>query len=223
MNNGIQRFKQEAINIQSHFPDLQFMESEDGSPYISGNLILNDKQGVFLDNYTILIKPVSGYPFRFPHIFETGGRIPINIDWHVFEDGHCCIKAVPEEILLCKHGINLNWFIETQVKPYFFNQTYRELKGFFLHERSHGPKGNIEFFEDVFKTKNLLIIISGLRFIKKRTKPNRVSRCFCGSGLKYRNCHQETYRQFSEFTDRELDACIRMVYNWMAIVENEIK
>lgn len=150
-------------------------------------------------------------------VYEIGGRLPINIDWHVYEsDGHCCIKAFPEEVLICKSGITLESFIEEQLRPYFYNQKHREVNGFFLNERSHGVKGNVEFFEEVFKTKNIQIIISGLEFIQLRKEPNRVQTCFCGSGKKYRKCHQKTYRTLHLFSDEELKFWInflKLYYN----------
>lgn len=155
---------------------------------------------------------MTDYPNRFPHVFETGGRIPINIDWHVYpNDGHCCICSIPEEILICKNWISLHSFIENQVKPYLFNQKFREVHGFFLKERPHGNKGNIQFFVEAFKTNDLTTVINGLIFIKQRNEPNRVSQCFCGSGFKYRKCHKESYRVLSLFSNDELNVFIEMI------------
>lgn len=159
---------------------------------------------MYVVSYFIRIETTIDYPFGFPYVYETEGRIPHNIDWHVFPNGHCCIKSIPEEALLCKQGITLLWFIEQQIKPYFFNQKFREIHGYFLNERSHGREGNIKYFEDVFRTKDLTIIAKGLLFIKGRNEPERVSKCFCGSGLKYRKCHREAFRLLSLFTDEEL-------------------
>lgn len=208
---SIETFKAEALLIKDQFPELIYQENVDGKPFLSGNLILKDNQGTAIDQYSIKIECTSGYPFEFPHVYETGGRIPINIDWHVFPDGHSCIASIPEESLLCKKKITLNWFIEHQVKPYFFNQKYREIHGYFLHERSHGLEGNLEFFREAFRTDRLSIIAKGLVLIKSRKEPNRVSNCYCGSGLKYRKCHRDIFRKLSSLSDEELDLFIKMV------------
>ncbi len=209
--NNIEAFKSEALLIKDQFPELIYQEKDDGKPFLSGSLILKDDQGTAIDEYLIKIEYTSGYPFEFPHVYETGGRIPINIDWHVFLDGHCCIASIPEESLLCKKGITLYWFIEHQVKPYFFNQKYREIHGYFLHERSHGLEGNLEFFREAFGTDRLSIIAKGLVLIKSRREPNRVSICYCGTGIKYRKCHREAFRKFSALSDEELDFFVKMV------------
>jgi len=207
---GILRFKCEAKEIHEFYPELIFVE-EDLNPRIVGELILQDEQGLFVDSYQIKIEPIPSFPSRFPYVFETGGRIPVNIDWHVFPDGHCCIKSIPEEALICKQGISLIRFLEQQVKPYFFNQKYREINGFFLNERSHGLDGNIEFFEEKFNTKDLAQIVRGLYFIKQRKEPNRVEKCFCGSDLKYRKCHRDVYRLLEIFSNDELEIYINMI------------
>lgn len=209
MNNGYTNFKEEAIKIRDHYSKLKYMETE-GLPYIFGELELKDGTSELVDSYFIRIQPTSDYPRKFPHVFETCGRIPKNIDWHIFDNGRCCIKSIPEEILICKQGISLNQFIKDQVEPYFFNQKYRELNGYFLNERSHGVKGNIEFFEEVLGTKSLILIKKCLVFIRDDMEPNRVSNCFCGSGKKYRKCHQSTYRLLRLFTNSELDLFIKM-------------
>ncbi len=217
MNDGFTNFKSEAANINQHFCKLIYAESEEGVPYIHGELELKDKTGLRVDSYFIRIQPASNYPLRFPHVFETRGRIPLNIDWHVFPDGHCCIKAIPEEQTICRQRITLIQFIENQVIPYFFNQKYRELHGYFLHERSHGINGDIEFFKDLFRTNNLTMIAKSLLFITSRNEPSRTENCFCGAKKKYRKCHRDTFRLLSLFNDEEMKHYTRKVIS--AILE----
>jgi hypothetical protein len=213
LNNGFQIFKKEAESIQNEYPGLMLdIDAKNATPSISGIIQLEDEKGSFIDSYKLKIVPTTDYPNQFPNVFEIGGRIPINIDWHVYpDDGHCCISSIPEEILICKNGISLNSFIENQLKPYLFNQKYREVHGFFLKERPHGNKGNIQFFIEVFQTNDLTTIVKWLIFIRQRNEPNRVSKCFCGSSQKYRKCHRKTYRTLSAFTNQELDYFIDMI------------
>ena len=212
MNDGFQIFRKEAEVIQNEYPSLALgFDEKSGVPYLSGIIQLLSENDLLIDSYILKIVAVPEYPTRFPHVFEIGGRIPINIDWHVYSDGHFCICSIPEEILVCKKGIKLHGFIEDHLKPYLFNQKYREDNGFFLNERPHGIEGNVQFFIEVFKTNDLLVIANGLNFIKHRKEPNRVSLCFCGSGIKYRKCHRESYRMLSAFTNQQLDLFITMI------------
>lgn len=208
---GVDLFKIQASNIQSIYPALNYHEDSDGNPCVEGRLILRDSANNYIDDYSIRITPSESFPLRFPFVFELEGRLPNNIDWHVFEDGHCCIKSFPEEILICKTGLNITQFIKEQVVPYFFNQKYRELHGYYLKERPHGSQGHIEFFEDVFKTKNLNRIAKALFHISRNSKPSRVDRCFCGSSLKYRKCCREPHKTISNFSKDEIDIFLKMV------------
>lgn len=220
MNSGSTLFEKEAVNISDVYPGLALIERP-GKWIVAGKLILIDNEGVVQDNYAIEIQSVPDYPLKFPLVFETGGRIPRNIDWHIFEtDGHCCLKNQPEEILICRRGIDLESFIEREVKPYFFNQAYREKYGFYLQERSHGLLGQLEFFFDLFRTKDLLKLYKFMTFVRKRSEPTRSADCFCGSGEKYRRCHREAYRTMCEFTDREFGYFLHELTHSNAFVRN---
>ncbi|SKB64101.1 YecA family protein [Daejeonella lutea] len=210
---GVDLFKIQARNIQSLYPTLNYHEDSDVNPFIEGRLVLRDSANNYIDAYSIRITPSEFYPLRFPFVFELEGRLPFNIDWHVFEDGRCCIKSLPEEILICKTELNISQFIEEQVVPYFFNQKHRELFGYYLKERSHGSQGHIEFFEDVFKTNNLNRIAKALFHISRNYKPSRVDKCFCGSSLKYRKCCREPHQTISIFSKDEIEIFLRMVIN----------
>ena len=216
VNRGYEIFKKEAELVQLEYPGLTLdVDDKDGAPCITGIIQLENDTGIIIDNYKVKIVAIPNYPTRFPHVFETGGRIPINIDWHVYpDDGHFCISSIPEEILTCREGIILPTFIKNHLEPYLFHQKYREDNGFFLHERPHGNKGNIQFFTDIFKTNDLGVIVKYLSFIKLRKEPNRVNLCFCESGEKYRKCHRQIYRRLSEFTNQELDSFISMILKY---------
>jgi len=198
------QFISEATLIGNHFPDLHFFHPENEEPFIAGILKLLDEEGHLVDSYHIKIKASSDYPNRFPLVYETSGRLPHNIDWHVYPDGHCCIACIPEEILICRRGLMLVNFIQEWVVPYFFNQKFRETNGYFLNERSHGALGNFEFFMDVLGTRDLNYIKVFLNLVLETKEPNRVSDCFCGSERKYRYCHRTSYRILRQFKDREL-------------------
>lgn len=205
VNNRIKLFKKEAEEFCFRNPSFVYSESENQIPEISGYLSLTNDQGLQIDSYKIRIVYNIDFPLRFPFIFEEGGRIPINIDWHLYSDGHCCICSIPEEILICNKGLTLNEFIENHVKPFFFNQKHREMFGFFLKERQHGHFGNIEFFQEKFQTDDLKLIANLLDYIRMHPEPRRVQNCFCNSGKKYRKCHRESFRLFKDLPDYELE------------------
>lgn len=210
-------FRNEAKNIKEHFVELNYQEDTEGNPLVIGSLVLRDEAEAIIDRYSIRIVQSEGYPNRFPWVYETGGRIPINIDWHVFPDGHCCIKAVPEEILLCKTAITLPWFIKEQVIPYFFNQKYREQNGFFLKERSHGVLGTIEYFYDHFNVSDVNLVLKLLIESQNAKERKSNSKCLCGSGRKFRKCHRRSLRTLSVFSRKGIESFIDSIQLFLKV------
>jgi hypothetical protein len=197
---GYTLFEEQATAVIEKYKELS-LKNEGGIPCIFGCLVLTNEYGGIEDTYQIEIKAVDDYPNSFPLVFETGGRIPRNVDWHIFEDnGNCCIASPPEEIIICNSGLTLLSFIDNQVKNYFYSQIFRNQNGYFLKERSHGSKGWIEFFQETFMTNNIFNIEFGLNQIIEGKKIDRVSICFCGSGKKYRKCHKMSYDILSKLS-----------------------
>lgn len=194
MNSRWERFIAESQEVLIHFPGLELIVPENEPPLLAGSLGLRDNAGDIYDQYQVKIVASEDFSLCFPGVFEVGGRLPHNIDWHVFEDGQCCIKSVPEQIVLCKKGLSLLQFVSEQALPYFHGQTFRELNGYYLHERSHGEFGNLEYIVGVLKTSRPVLILQYLRFILRGYEPNRSSKCFCGSSKLYRHCHRDAYR-----------------------------
>jgi len=198
--NGYTIFEEQVPAVIEKYKELSY-KNVDGIPCIFGSLVLINEYGGIEDSYQIEIKAVADFPNRFPEVYETGGRIPRNVDWHIFEQtGNCCIASPPEEIIICNNGITLLSFIDNQVKNYFYSQIFRNQNGYYLKERSHGSKGWIEFFEETFMTNNIFNIEFGLNQIIEGKKIDRVSMCFCGSGKKYRKCHKKSYEILSKLS-----------------------
>lgn len=211
MSEAVIQFKNEAKNINDYFTELSYREDEQGLCEIIGSLGLKDDTGALIDSYSIKMVPGEGYPYRFPKVFETGGRLPINIDWHIFPDGHCCIKTVSEEIFLCKKGLTLHWFIKEQVIPYFFNQKHRELHGYFLRERSHGMRGDLEFFKEHFNTQDENLVLIFLLEVQKKKELKSNAKCMCGSDRKFEKCHRRIIRSTRIFSQIEISYFIDSV------------
>ncbi len=196
-------FKIEAIEILNLYPKLR-LDTHNNKFFLIGELDLIDEYDVFQDSYLIKIHPTANYPREFPLVFELDGRIPHNNDWHIHLDGHFCIKSIPEEKIICRKGINLKNFIENEIIPFLFNQTFRRLKGYFLNERPHGVLGDIETLKEKFQYDKISSIVEWLFFIYKNPEPDRVSNCFCGKIKKFRKCHRVVFREFKELKREDM-------------------
>src|SRR5690554_1899486 len=138
MNNSWEKFIADSQEVLVQFPGLEFVAPENAPPLLTGFIELNDVDGSIYDRYQISVVAPENPNMWFPSVFENDGRLPHNNDWHVFMGGRCCIKSVPEQIVLCRKGFSLLQFMSEQVLPYFHAQAFREQHGYYLHERSHG-------------------------------------------------------------------------------------
>ena len=194
MRNASDKFIKETSEAVIAFPELKLSCRDGCLPYLEGSVNLFDKNGLVYDTYNIRIECSKDYPGTFPWVYEVAGRLPANIEWHVYSDGHFCICTPVEEHIYCRKGITLVQFITAHVIPYLHNQSFREREGYFLNERSHGDLGVVEYFYQKLGTKSLPEIIKILKFIDRCAEPSRTSTCFCGKRKKYRHCHRTGYR-----------------------------
>ncbi len=207
------QFSFECKEAIAQYEGLHYAETMDGVPELSGTLFIRNGHEI-LDEYSVRIIPTADFPNQFPFVYETEGKIPNNIDWHVHEDGHFCLCTIPEEFLKCKRGINLSQFIENEVTPFLFNQTYRRNYGFFYQERRHGFSGELDYYAEILGLKSVLEVAQFFKFLIHQYEPGRTEKCFCKSGKKYRNCHRDIYRMFRQLSNAELQHLhFRIVYS----------
>jgi hypothetical protein len=182
--------------LSIEFPKLVLVKNTKEIPIIKGVIDIIDHLGKHWETYEIEIHCTDVYPYRFPIVYEVSGKIPKIADWHIYEDSHsCCIKILPEELLICNKGITLLDFVKFQILPYLFNQTHRRVEGYYVNNGySHGISGIFEFYSQHLNTTNVFQIIKILSYIYKGEEPDRVKMCFCGSNKKYRKCHRESFR-----------------------------
>lgn len=168
---------------------------KDGSPIITGDIEIVDKDGKFWDRYSIEIHCSEEYPNRYPDLYETSNKIPKIGDWHVYEDSlTCCVTIPPKEIIRCRNGITLLEYIDEEVIPYFFNQTHRRVEGYYANgEYLHDVMGLYQYYAELFKVNDIKRLVRLMVWTGRNPKPDRTSMCFCSSGIKYRNCHKVAY------------------------------
>lgn len=198
LNSSRKLFNDQWDSISGKYVGLK-IESHNSTPILSGTIDLVGLDGITDDQYKIEIHWRELYPFQFPLVYETGGRIPKNIDWHIYQEGgNCCIKARPEERLICRKGITLDTFITEQVIPYFYNQTFRRQNGYFYKERKHGEVGNLEFYFEKLRTNDIDFVELCLKQTTDFKGYKSTKKCFCGSNRKYKKCHRSRVRQLSQ-------------------------
>ena len=89
-NTAYEQFRIDAATALVFYPLLKLTHTD--TPELSGTIVLREDTGLEVDRYEVRICATKDYPYFFPFVYETGGKIPVNADWHVYEsDGHLCL------------------------------------------------------------------------------------------------------------------------------------
>jgi len=101
---------------------------------------------------------------------------------------------------LRRNNYNKALYIKEKVIPFLCNQVYFTRHGeWAFGEFSHGSKGIYEFYKELFRTNNIVQIILSLKNIYLgKYNFERNWKCFCGSGIKYKNCHLNVMLSYEE-------------------------
>ncbi len=181
-------FNEQIESLIKEYPNFQ-MKTDLEYPYLKGILDIPDDEGIVAGSFSVEIHPTSDFPNAFPILYEVGGEIPCEVDWHKYPDSSCCLTVRAKEKLMCKNGITLVWFVQNMAIPYFANQLCRKQTGSYLHEYSHGAKGIWEFYKELFHSQNPEIWKRCLDNTFSNGKNKRNVQCYCNSGKKYKKCH----------------------------------
>lgn len=203
-------FRQQIADAAKVHPELK-VSVRNGVELLSGTFRIVDDEGKEWNSFQIEIRFNTSFPYRFPELFEVGGKIPKVADWHINTSGACCITIPLLEVTSCKSGVTVLQFIQNHVKPYLYNQAFRLEKGYYAHrEFSHGVYGILEYYQELFNEKDVEKIIGYLKALKS-TEFGKKTPCFCGRKAKFRKCHPEVFRVFKPIQGKFIDDEIEML------------
>ncbi len=171
------------------FPGLTLCQDVSGCWLIRGLLSFSATyQSVTIaDTFSVLITLPEDYPDSPPIVQETGNRIPA--DFHQYEDRTLCLGAPIEVARRFRSDPRLSSFIGTLVVEYLYGFAYFERYGNLpFGELSHGCTGIREYYMDLFKTKDVRIVLALLKLLADGTYRGHLL-CPCNSGEILRRCH----------------------------------
>ena len=183
----LKRIEPEVAQLKKQFPKLFIAEKEKYYCKIKGEIeIIDPNDGQIWDAYSVEIVIKNAYPSEIPVIYEKGDKIKL----HKSFDGSCCLAPRVEEYLVLGRDYNLCDYLNKLVVPYLAAQKLVELGEDWPNgEYSHHGKGIIEYYQEKLNTKDIEIILNCLNILSGQKKISRNTHCFCGSGKKYKNCH----------------------------------
>lgn len=178
----------EEVNLlQKYFPKLQFTKRGEQFWSLEGYFDLHDSAGEYWDTFSIRIQIPKNYPKELPVIFETGGKIPLNVNWHNSNNG-CCLS--PDAVIFQKLGnVQLyDWFREFVIS-YFANFIFKkEFATYPFGEFEHFTNGLISGYQELFNLSSKEEVVDFIEGQISRLKTNRNEKCYCQSGLKFKKC-----------------------------------
>lgn len=187
-----------ANQLRERFAGLELVESEPGIFVVKGNLGFSVPYNgtVIEDDYDIEIEIPDDYPQSPPYVKEAANKIPKHEDFHVnVSEGTLCLGAPLAVKTTFAKQRNLLWFVEKQVVPFLFGISYKLKYGELpLAELSHGGKGLLEHYKELFAVNDDAIALEFLRMLALGNYDEH-GICPCGSGLKIKKCHRKVLKK----------------------------
>lgn len=210
--------KDDLATAVHHFPLLRINEFN-GELVLSGEIeILHPVEDKLIDTFSVEISFPKKYPFCFPKVKETSMKIERTPDRHVFTNTNTlCFAVQTEELLTCKSGITLLWFLNNVLVPRLAEEFIVINGGKYAHEYSHGPLGDIEFYCEKFGIKEHNLVIHYLKLIVQGTLPKHYEKCSCGSGVKFKKCHRILFEDLKSLGDNYLSYEIYRLENFLSL------
>ena len=190
MSNGKDTLiRQQFKEIAQTYSGLALSEDTPGHWVIRGMLSFSATYHdvAITDAFSVLIMLPQDYPDSPPTVQETGGRIPA--DFHQYGDRTLCLGAPVEVSRRFKTDPRLVTFVETLVVEYLYGFAYFEkYDKMTFGELSHGAQGIREYYQDLFNTDDVQIVLAWLKLMADGTYRGHHA-CLCGSRKILRKCH----------------------------------
>ena len=185
---------------------------------LSGELVLPEG-----DSYELRIV-LDSYPQFFPTVYETGGRIPVKMDRHIYTDtGSCCFTTSAKSQILLKTKItSLLKFVDEIVVRYLENNSFYEINGRYCYgEYNHGSMGVVQSYQDILGITDIKTI-GGLMMQRILSKKLRIKDlCYCNSNKSLKKCnnglHCNNYRLFRMIDKRLINSDLNHFKNVLKI------
>ena len=189
MSNKENLIKQQFEKLIQKFPNLRLCEDSPGQWVIRGKLSFSASfQNIPIeDTFSVMIVLPKDYPQSPPVVQETGGRIPA--DFHQNPDRTLCVGIPIEVRQRFKKEPTLLAFMERLLVPYLYSYSYYEKYGKLpFGEFAHGGKGIREYYQELFKTDDICIMLELLKIMANGSYRGH-HLCPCNSGKILRKCH----------------------------------
>ncbi|MBO3099498.1 hypothetical protein [Gelidibacter pelagius] len=189
MNSRLRRDVSEFLNLYYNFNLVDI--NRNGSVILEGQINIVDVLGSIWDTcYKVqILIPHLNYPNAIPEVKEVSKNIKRDWDFHISENGICCL-AIPHKLILAERsGIVLIKFYQDFIYPFFVNHQHKLKTGKYVNgEFEHHEKGILQFYREELKTNDLKFTKKIIEAAIGRIKIGNNDQCpICNTG-KYKKC-----------------------------------
>lgn len=184
----------DLAEVQAHWPRLRRRPSRDSREAILAGVFRFTMEPPghpsITDSYQIRLQLPLVPTSALPQVYEDGGRIPRELDHHVYPDGSLCLGSPLRLRQILGAMPSLLRFLTQCVAPFLYAVSWREQGGFGypFAELAHGTAGLIDDYERLFSLQGRPKVMATLNLL---ALPKRVANkllCPCGCGLRLGRC-----------------------------------
>lgn len=182
-------FERDFGEAADAFPKLRYTTVAKKGWRVNGEVDICDPAGMYWGTFQIEILVPISYPYVVPLLYEKSDHIPRDIDYHIGDDGLCCVDIDHRLLYRAKSGISIQAYLSKWVYPFFANYLYREREKKYANgEYSHRFDGVRQFYqEELHLTADMAVKV--LQALLNKDKISRNDPCPCESGDKLKKCH----------------------------------
>ena len=178
---------------------------------LKGKYYLCNNNDELIEHFDITICVGKGYPYFFPILIENSEKIERHIDNHIDDNGVACVEIDKFAKVIAKYGISIYDFIEYYVKKYFSWQLVKQNEGDEnLTEWAHHSAGDIQMYMGLIGSEDSGVIFNFLLNFLANKNIGRNDKCFCGSNLKLKQCHEDLVLLFKDIGYNQIEKDINL-------------
>ncbi len=191
----LSRFEKDFREAVQLFPKLSFrkaIKEREKVWVVEGELDICDQIGQYWGTFEVAIYLPASYPYCTPKVKELSKQIRRDDDWHIDNNGICCLDIEHRMLQMQMTGVNLTSFIKNKVYPYFANHIFKQNEGHYAAgEFKHSFEGVVQFYREDLNIETPELAVGVLKGIMSKTLPLRNEPCLCNT-KKYKNCHMQS-------------------------------
>lgn len=203
-------FEKELELFLEQHPEMSIVPSNSEWVIIEGEFCFSatyfqDKE--IKDSFRLKIEIPMFFPKEVPRVTEIGGRIPRNSDSHVLNNGTLCLGSHLRLRKCLNESPTIQGFIKECLVPYLYSMSLHIKTGepFIFGELSHGIKGLLDDYKDMFNVETHEQVISILELLTLKKRESNKKECPCGCGRRVGKCKfKERLNLFRSNTTRDV-------------------